>query len=288
MLPGMVGMGLMQVTTLVNANFVSGLAQQSTTYLNLADRLLELPLSLIAVSLGTALLPTLSKYWVHGQKLEMVNAANFYLRISLLVALPASVGLYFLAEPITALLFQRGKFGPEQVLATAAVVQIYSLTLIASSCVRMVVPNFYAIKNTWLPAAVSALCLLVHLILAPILIERMDLRGLVISTLVSASLNFVFLAFAFRYFFGALGWPKIFVFLGKMILPLAAVVGICLSYDFFFYFFGGHSTGRLVSLVLVVLFSVVVYFAIGFLLKSKECEFVLGGLRRKIRKKNSK
>jgi putative peptidoglycan lipid II flippase len=200
--------------------------------------------------------------------------------------MPAAIGLYFLAHPITELLFQRGEFTPEKTLGTAAVVRIYSFTLIASTLVRVIIPNFYAVKNTWLPAVVSGLCLVVHLILAPLLIARLQLEGLVISTLISAALNFVLLAFAFRWFFGALGWSKIAEFLVRMTLPLLAVIGICLSHSELLDFFGLNLFGQLVSLVLVVLSSGLVYFALGFLLKSKECEFVVGGIRRRLIKKS--
>jgi putative peptidoglycan lipid II flippase len=71
MIPGMLGLGLLQITTIVNLRFASSLGEGPITYIYLADRLLELPLSLVSVSLGTALLPTLASLWSSDQKKKM-------------------------------------------------------------------------------------------------------------------------------------------------------------------------------------------------------------------------
>ncbi len=202
MVPGMLGLGLLQITTIVNMRFASSLGEGPITYIYLADRLLELPLSLVSVSLGTALLPTLAGMWARGQKQKMSETANYYLRLNLYVAVPAAVGLYVLAQPIVEVLFLRGKFIAGDAAMTALVIRVYSFILISTSCVRVLIPSFYAIKNTWLPAMASGICLVVHVVLAPILMRHYGLGGLVSSSFVTGTLNLTILLISYRFLIG--------------------------------------------------------------------------------------
>lgn len=278
MIPGMLGMGLLQITTIVNTNFASSLGEGSNTYIYLADRLLELPLSLVAVSLGTALLPTLARLWSEKKSDEMGSTSNFYLRVNLLIALPAALGLYFLSLPIVELLFERGSFTRADSLQTAAVVSVYALTLIVSSSVRVIVPAFYAIKNTWLPAVISAVCLVAHLLIAPYLMGEFGLRGLVTSTLLSATLNLILLLIFFRVFIGSLHFLRSFQSLLKMLVGCGGVIGVIYLYQMVRTTLGDSSGAKIGSLILIIGLSGIVYFSLLRLLKSEEAHFVMNSV----------
>ncbi len=198
MLPGLFGLGLLQITTLVNQRFASELGEGAITYIYLADRLLELPLSLISVSLGVALLPMLSGLWSRGEKRQMAETMFYYVRLNLYLVLAAALGLFMLSRPIVEVLFQRGKFTAHDVELTVGVVCVWSLIMIPSSLVRVLAPAYYAVKNTWLPAVVSLICLVVHLMAAPWLMDNYGLTGLNISSLLSSSLNMILLLFFYR------------------------------------------------------------------------------------------
>ncbi|MFZ3231393.1 MAG: murein biosynthesis integral membrane protein MurJ [Pseudobdellovibrio sp.] len=203
MVPGLLGMGLLQFTTIVNLRFSSSLHEGTISYINYVDRLIELPLSLISVSLGTALLPMLSGLFSKNEKHRMSEVAQNYLELNLLLAMAAAAGLFSLAEPIVQLLFGRGQFKLNDVLETADILRTYCWIMIFSSAVRVLTPAYYAIKNTWFPAVVSAICLTVHIILAPILMGQWQVRGLMISTTISAMLNlFLLLVFFPRFVIG--------------------------------------------------------------------------------------
>ena len=109
MLPGFFGLGLLQITTLINTRFASALGEGTNSYIYLADRLLELPLSLISVSLGTALLPILSNQWALGKTEEMRQTTEHYFGLNLFLSLLAATGLYFMPIPILEVLFGYGK-----------------------------------------------------------------------------------------------------------------------------------------------------------------------------------
>lgn len=193
MLPGLLGLGLAQITLIVNMGFASSLGEGVISYIAWADRLLELPLSLISVSLGTALLPALSEYWAQGDRLKMVQTNERFLSLNLFMSAMAGTGLFVLSEPIVRLLFERGQFSYQDSLAVVSVVQVYAFSMIPISLVRILVPAYFAVKNTWFPPLVSGLGLAVHVLLAPVLMKDMGLQGLNYSSLISATLNFVLL-----------------------------------------------------------------------------------------------
>lgn len=200
MIPGFIGTGLLQFMTIVNVRFASGFNEGTISFINYVDRLIELPLSLISVSLGTALLPALSKLWTDEKKTEMAETSRRYLEVNLFISIAAAAGLFALAEPIIQLLFGRGRFTPEDVYTSSQILKTYCWIMIFVSGVRVLTPAYYAVKNTWFPMAASALSLAMHLVLAPLLMSYFEVHGLMMSTILSAGLNMACLLIFFNYF----------------------------------------------------------------------------------------
>lgn len=215
MVPGLFGMSLMQITLIVNTRFASSLGEGAISYIYWADRLLELPLSLISVSLGTALLPTLAKAWARDDRADYAKTGHFYLRLNLYLSLACSIGLYILARPIVEILFQRGLFTEKDSAIASQVLWVYAFAMIPTSGIRILGPFYYAVKNTWYPAVVSALGLVLHLSLAPLLMKHWGLFGLNASTLISASLNFTLLLTALPWLTTSFDMKKLALQLGK-------------------------------------------------------------------------
>ena len=286
MVPGMLGLGLLQITTIVNLRFASSLGEGPITYIFLADRLLELPLSLVSVSLGTALLPTLANFWARGEKHEMTKTANFYTRLNLYLAIPAAIGLFVLAQPIVELLFLRGQFVAKDAAATALVVRVYAFILVSSSCVRVLVPSFYAIKNTWLPATVSGICLVVHLLLAPRLMENWGLGGLVSSAVVTGTLNLTLLLLAYYSLIGPFGLGKVFVSVLRFLVAGLALWALIQIHDPVLQALGGQGFwARLVAVALAVSLGGAAYFAVSFALQLEEFQTTIQTVIMKISRK---
>ncbi len=227
MLPGLFGLGLMQMTLLINTHFASSLGEGAISYIYWADRLLELPLSLVSVSLGTALLPTLAEYWLRGEKSKTAEVSERYLSLNLFVGAMAAVGLYVLALPIVKIIFERGHFSAEDSIAVTSVLQVYSLTLIPVSAVRVLAPAYYAVKNTWFPAVTSGIALVVHILIAPKLMAGHGLQGLNFSSFVSASVNIFFLLAAYGYFISSFPWARFLLKVVKTSIAAAVMVWIC-------------------------------------------------------------
>ena len=227
MLPGLFGLGVFQVMTVVNTKFAASLSEGAQSYIYAADRILELPQSLIAVSLGAALLPRFSELHSRGEKAQFLGEANQAVRLLLYLSLPSAVGMYVLAMPITQVLFMRGAFDQADAQGTAAVVGIYAVLLLFSSLSRVTAPAFYAIKNTWLPAAVALLVLVLHIIVGPMLVAQYGLVGLAGATSASAILNIVLLQICFYFWIGPLGYGRIAVSVLRMLPGLAGLAAFC-------------------------------------------------------------
>jgi putative peptidoglycan lipid II flippase len=216
MLPGLLGTGLLQLATLVNLHFASGLGEGALSYIYWADRLLELPLSLVAVSIGTALLPTLSDLAQRKQRPQFQSVLQEHFLMNLYLAWPAAIGLFCLAQPIVEVLFYRGHFNQADVHSTAMVLQVYALSLLVVSSVRVLIPSFYAVKNTWLPAVTSMVGLALHIGMAPLWIESWGLKGLVISSLIAAVVQLILILGLMGHYAVAMSWRS----MGKELLKI--------------------------------------------------------------------
>ena len=253
--PGLVGLGLLQFTTIVNLRFASSLQEGTISYINYVDRLIELPLSLISVSLGTALLPVLSKFWVQDKKQEMAEQTRHYLELNLFVSIAAACGLFVLAEPIMDLLFGRGRFTQADVQTASLILKTYCWIMVFSSGVRVLTPAYYAIKNTWFPAVLSAGCLVIHIFLAPVLMAKWGVQGLMISTTTSAAVNLTMLLLFYRFLIFDFPYMKFLASLLKFAFVGVAVIFISQIY----FILHGHIAGYLalsitIALVLVAFF----------------------------------
>lgn len=264
MLPGLVGMGLLQLTTIVNLAYASSLGEGAISYIYWADRLLELPLSLVAVSLGSALLPALSAMWNQGQSARMSESVNYYMRLNLFLAIPAALGLYVLALPIVEVLFMRGNFSSIDAQSTASVLRIYSVLLIAASCGRVLVSAYYAVKNTWLPATASGGALLLHVFLAPILMKFSGLEGLVISSCLSALVNAFLLLFFFSRSIHRFDFFKLALSTLKFLFAGVGMVGTLQIYASLLEFSGV----KILSLAVTIVGGALVYFGLSRVLRA--------------------
>jgi putative peptidoglycan lipid II flippase len=282
---GFIGLGLMQITTLVNMRFASELGEGAISYIYWADRLLELPLSLVSVSLGTALLPTLAAMWSRKEAQRMSETTHFYLRLNLFVAIPSALGLYFLARPIVELLFQRGRFTVEDTIATSTVVQIYALILVPTSCVRVLAPAYYAVKNTWFPAIVSGVSLIIHISIAPWLMKFHGLSGLNFSTFVSSGLNFLLLLGSYEHFVAHFQWRHLLKQTLKFLIPGFFMALSLLLYPFWRGLTGDRFVGHLISLVLTISLGAIIYLAVSTMLRLEENTATVERVYKKIARK---
>src|SRR5882757_8726587 len=189
MAPGTVGAGVTQLNLLISTALASLLPGGSVSYLYYADRLNQLPLGVVGIAVGTAILPSLSRQIRLGQAADAVTTQNRGLELALLLTLPAAVALALLATPILAVLFQRGAFGPADTAATAAALAAYAAGLPAFVLVKVLAPAFFARHDTATPVKVAVAAMAANLFLTLILMQFLAHVGIALATTAAGWLN---------------------------------------------------------------------------------------------------
>ncbi|MFL5336758.1 MAG: murein biosynthesis integral membrane protein MurJ [Geminicoccaceae bacterium] len=190
--PGALGVGVVQLNLLVGSWFATHLPAGTVSYLFYADRLVQLPLGIVGVALGTALLPALSLAIRNGRAVhEVLNRA---LELALLVGLPAALGLGLLARPIVSVLFERGAFGADAALATSQVLAGLAPGLPAYVLAKVLAPGFYAHEDTATPVRVAVIALGVNVLAAATLIPSFGHTGVALALSLASWANVLGLA----------------------------------------------------------------------------------------------
>ena len=165
MVPTLFGSSIAQINLLLDTVIAARLYDGSQSWLSQADRFLELPLGLFGVALGTVILPALSRHHVKTDGEGFSAALDWGLRTTLLIAVPAMVGLMLLATPLVATMFQYGKFTAFSTQMTALSVFGLSFGLPAFALVKVVLPAFYARQDTRTPVRAGVVALGVNMLL---------------------------------------------------------------------------------------------------------------------------
>jgi putative peptidoglycan lipid II flippase len=197
-IPVAVGAGIYQINLVIDTIIASLLPSGSISYLFFADRVNQLPLGVIGVAVGTALLPLLSRQVRSGDAAAAMASQNRALEFSLLFTLPAAAALMVLADPVIAALFQRGEFGAPEVERTSAALAVYAVGLPAYVLVKALTPGYFAREDTATPVKVATVCLVTNLVLNLILMGPFKHVGIAMATVVSSSLNALLLAIILR------------------------------------------------------------------------------------------
>ncbi|HSE77385.1 MAG TPA: murein biosynthesis integral membrane protein MurJ [Alphaproteobacteria bacterium] len=194
MLPAAIGSGVVQINLVIDVIIASLLPTGSVSYLYYADRIYELPLAVIGIAIGTALLPALARQVRRGEDAAALSTQNRGLEAALLLTLPAAAALVVLARPIIAVLFERGAFGGFAVDATAAALQAYALGLPAYVLIKVLTPGFYAREDTATPVKIAIACVVANTALALILMRPLAHVGIALASALAAWLNAALLA----------------------------------------------------------------------------------------------
>jgi putative peptidoglycan lipid II flippase len=225
MLPAMLGMAVYEVNGLVDTLLASYLPAGSVSYLNYGNRLVQFPLGLFGVALGTAILPTLSRQAAAGDLASLKDTFSFGMRAVLFVSIPAMVGLMILGKPIIQLLFQRGEFGYSATMASAEALFYYAVGLCAYAGVKVTVPVFYSLQDTKTPVKISIIAMTANIFLNLILMIPLKHGGLALATALSSMLNISWLIVILRRRIGRLGGRKIWASFTRIALA-SAVMGL--------------------------------------------------------------
>ncbi len=229
MAPATIAASAVQVNVAVNSGFASSLGNGPITWLNIAFRLMQLPLGVFGVAVATVTLPLISRSAATGNTREFRGALAHAMRLVMLLTIPSAIGLIILAEPIISVIYQHGRFTADATRQTAAALQFYAIGLAGYAGVKVLAPAFYALDKRHLPMLVSLLSIAVNFCLNWLFTFHLGLghRGLALSTSFVAMTNFLLLYGMMRHYTGRLETALMLQTLGKIALAGGVLAAVC-------------------------------------------------------------
>ena len=283
MLPAILGAGVGTINVFVGTILASLLPGGSVTYLFYADRIMEFPLGIFAIAIGTAALPSFSKHVAQGQIDELKSSISFSLRLMLFLTVPSMVALMALNLPIISVLFQRGAFDVQDAVYTGQALFCYAMGLWAYSLLRVFVSSFYSLQDSKWPFKAAVITLIVNVLCSLALMYPLKHNGIALAGSISASVNVLILAFVLKKKIGAFLDRAFYTSLLKIVAASVIMLGAIGLIEYFMPW--NTSAGlqsRLVFLASTVTAGACVFFISAYLLKSPEIHAFISMIQKRL------
>ena len=279
--PAVFALAAVQITVVVNTLLASLLPAGTVSYLYYADRVMEFPLGIFGIALATAALPSMSAQAARRDLGALRATLEWALQLSAFVAVPATVGLVVLGDPIVRILFQRGEFGAADALLTAQALAGYAVGLPAFSTTRIAAQTFYALGDTRTPVLVGFLSVAVNVALALALMWPLRHTGLALASSLSSYVNVLVLCWLLRRRLHGPRGTGFWWSLGRTLIASAVLAGWCAWMSGALPGVVAPAGRGLVWLLVVLGGGVAVYAAAAAALRAPELGSLLGMLRRR-------
>lgn len=237
MAPAIFGVSISQINSLFDSVAASWLPEGSITWLYYSDRLVELPLGIFAVAIGTVIMPSLSRLHASESSEEFSKTLDWAIRMIILIALPATLALVILAKPVIFTLFQHGRFNPEDALMSSYSLQAYVLGLLAFMLIKVIAPGYFARHDMKTPVKVGMIAIGVGIAIKIAIVAPMNIYwqighvGLALATALAAYVNVALLYRGLRkreVYIPVANWPKIWFryAIANLVMVLVLLVGL--------------------------------------------------------------
>ena len=163
MLPAVIGSSVMQINLILDTILASFLAVGSVTWLYYSDRMLEFPLGVLGIAIATVILPALSQHHANESRESFSRTLDWALKLVMLIALPAGIGLLILAGPVLATLFQHGDFAARDTYMASLSLMAYILGLPAFILIKVLAPGFYSRQDTKTPVRIAIIAMVCNM-----------------------------------------------------------------------------------------------------------------------------
>ncbi len=266
-IPAIFGAGVYQISRFLDLFFLGQLETGSFVYLAAADRLNQLPLGMIGIALGIAILPSLSRFIAKDDIAGAQRVQSNAIELGLLLTTPAAIGLFFAAEPLITAIYNHGRFTAHDASQTASVVMMLVLGLPAYVLVKILTPGFFARKDTKTPVYTATISLLINIALNIIFIIIYDygVAGLALAGAISAWCNTILLYFILKKRGHFYIESDLFTRIIRIIIS-AIAMGFMLYYfrDYGIDYYSGSIFERFLSIGLLVGTGAIVYFIMAW------------------------
>jgi putative peptidoglycan lipid II flippase len=285
--PAVIAASAVQVNVLINSGFAASLGNGPVSWLNIAFRLMQLPLGIFGVAIGTVTLPLVSKSAAIGNMGEFRAILARGIRLAFLLTVPSAIGLAMLASPIVSVIYQHGRFDAEMTRQTAAALQFYAVGLVSYAALKVLTPAFYAIGQRNIPMIISFVAIGANLFLNWLFTFRLGWghRGLAFSTSLVATLNFILLYGLMRRHSRRLETRQLLLSLGKIGVAGVLLALVCwgANYWWFDHWMQLRFFPKLCKLLLTIALAGAVFFTSAYWLRVYEVHDIVDIFRRKIR-----
>ena len=281
MAPATLGVAAVQINVVINSSFASLISDGAISWLSYAFRLMQLPIGVFGVAVGTTSLTHLSRDAAAGDWDALRATLRRGLRMVLFLTIPSTVGLALLGEPIIRLIFEHGRFRPLATLETARALRGYAVGLAAYSAIKVMAPSFYALGRTRVPLAASVAAVGANIVWNVLTFRTLGHVGLALGTSLAALVNLGVLVVAFEMRVGGLFTREV---LSALLRIVVASVAMGAAVWLLAPALAALPLPRLASFAVVALVPVivgaVVYFAAARLLRLPEVDSLVGRRRR--------
>ncbi|HMQ05029.1 MAG TPA: murein biosynthesis integral membrane protein MurJ [Pyrinomonadaceae bacterium] len=296
--PAVIGTSAVQIKVLVDVFVVSGI-EGGQSWLSFAFRLMQFPIGLFGVAIGTAAIPALSRLASEERTVEFRSTLSDSLKLVFLMTVPAACGLIVLGEPIIRLIYEGGRFGAIDTNMTAWALAAYSIGLAGYAAIKVLSPSFYALDDARTPMWVSIGSIAVHVPMSfgmmyylstvgvsPERPNGFGHVGVALATSTVALVNFLALSIFMRRRIKRLNGRDIIASLAKVIVASAAMSAVAY---FSYHWLSGFSVNKNLAALLIEAFVPIglaglTFLAAAKLLRIEQLETLLSLLRSKFRR----
>ncbi len=195
MVPTLLGSSVGQINTLLSTALAAMLVTGSASWLYYSDRLVELPIAIIGIALGSVILPKLSALKASKDDQEFTNTITWALKIAFLVGTASATGLIILAYPLISTLFERGAFSSHDSEMASYSLQIFGFGAFCLIMVKVLAPGFYSRQDTKTPVKIGLFCIGINIVSNLLLFKEFGHKGIAFSSTLSSFLNMFLLGF---------------------------------------------------------------------------------------------
>jgi putative peptidoglycan lipid II flippase len=257
MTPALFGVSVSQINLLLDTIIATKLVDGSVSWLFYSDRLVELPLGVFGVAIATVIMPSLARQSAAQAPEKFSRTLDWAIRFVVLIALPATLALVILAEPILFTLFHHGKMTVHALLMSSYSLKGYALGLFAFMLIKVLVPGYFARQDMRSPVRIGIIAIVVNIVMKPLVVVPLVILwglghvGLALTTALAAYVNAYLLYRGLRrqqIYNPASDWPKLWLRYGfaNLLMAITLLVGM-------HYLHGWHEWGTWLNIIFLTI-----------------------------------
>ncbi len=283
MVPVLIGLSANELSLFVNLRLASGLDDGLLSALRTAQRFMQLPISIFAISIAMTLFPVLNQEAAQNKMAEFRNHYATGMRNILFICIPCSVLLTVLGTPVIRLLFEGGRFTPTNTTATAFTLNFYVIGIFAQGGIHLTSRAFYALQNTYTPVKMAVIGIGINIALSILLLSPLAQGGLALAYSIAGIVNLGLLLIALRRKIGLLnGRAILYTALKTLAISLAAgLFAWFAAYGSEMVFGITAKWAQAVQATIGGIIGLIIFFVLAKLLKMKEAEAFFARIKRR-------